>query len=130
MSQENPVARLRMAMIALVAMGAAVAHDAAAPEATSNPQVPPVAPMDCKAPRIPQRASVAPEDLQFLDRQTDIYAKCASQYIEEHKARMRQYSAMAQAEADAANNTIKEVNDFYAHVKVLKDRSKLTRPDQ
>ncbi len=118
-----------MVVLTVMAIGAASAQEAApaaaapASPAASVPEVPAVAPMNCVAPKIPQRFSVAREDIQYLEKQTAAYGQCVTRYIEERQAQVQKYSAMAQAEADAGNRAAKEINEFYAQVKALKAKN-------
>lgn len=86
--------------------------------------VPPVPPPQCEKPRLPERFSVAPEDVVYLVKKTESYNDCINAWLNERNRRIQQLQAEAKAEADAANVVLREAADLNASVKAILDRSK------
>ncbi len=102
----------------LVLLGAAGIADRGFAQEASVP------PMDCRKPKVPERFSVARDDLAYLEKQAGAYGDCVRRYVDERNRQIQQLEAMAKAEAEAGNAATIEVNDLFAKVKALEDRNK------
>jgi hypothetical protein len=87
---------------------------AAPPDSAGQVLVPP---MPCIAPKIPQRVSVAREDVEYLQKQAHIYGECVKKYIDERQAHITFLGNQQKAEAEAANTAAKDVNDYLDEVR-------------
>ncbi len=83
-----------------------------------------VPPLDCRKPNVPERFSVARDDLAYLEKQAGAYGDCVRRYVDERKRQIRGLEAMAKAEAEAGNAATIEVNDLFAKVRTLEDKNK------
>jgi hypothetical protein len=91
--------------------------DAATLEAT-------VPKMDCVQPKIPQRFSVAPDDVRHFEKQVEAYRDCVNKFVEQRQAQAQKADAIAKAEADSGNAAVKEINDYFAQVKLFEAKNK------
>jgi hypothetical protein len=99
------------------------AADGATPPAAAAPEAS-VPTMACTQPKLPQRFSVAPEDVAYLEKQAQAYGDCVTKYVNERQAQTQKYNDMAKAEADAGNAAVIEINSFYAKVKDIEQKNK------
>ncbi len=95
---------------------AGVAAADSPPDTVPEQNIPSV---ECVSPRIPARAFVAEDDVNYLKKQANAYAACMQKYIDERQAQIRVYGQRQQAEAEAANAAIKALNDYFARVKAF-----------
>ncbi len=84
----------------------------------------PVPPPACEKPHVPERLSVAAEDVAYLIKKTRAYGACISAWIDERNRHIQQLQAQVTAEANAANAAIRDLDDLNARVKAVRDQNK------
>jgi hypothetical protein len=113
---------ISLAVMFSLGAGIAIAQETPPPNAvvleTSVPK------MSCPQPKVPQRVSVAPEDVAYLEKQAQAYGDCVTKYVNDRQAQTQKYNDMAKAEAEAGNAAVIEINSFYAQVKDIEKKNK------
>ncbi|MEJ0037919.1 MAG: hypothetical protein WDO68_17900 [Gammaproteobacteria bacterium] len=106
---------------------AAVCLSASAQEASQDPQpLPPevkasVPAMDCPQPKIPERASMPVEDIDYFIKKVNAYGDCVSAYVTLRQVDIKKYSDLARAHAEAGNDAVKVIGDYRAKVVAFQD---------
>jgi hypothetical protein len=106
-----------LAATALLTWHAAFAADT--PGATPDATVPQIS---CPQPKLPERVSVAQEDLQHLMEQVNAYARCVKAYVDARQAAANHYNTLLKQEVDAGNAAVKEINEFQARLNDFRER--------
>ncbi len=111
--------------IALVA-GSAHAQEPAAgdpPQPPLSPEVLATVPaMDCEQPKIPERASMPRDDIDYLYKRVNAYNDCISQYITARQAEVKRYGDLSRAQADAANAVVSDFNAYRERLKAFDEK--------
>ena len=81
-----------------------------------------IPPSSCQAPNLIDRISIPQEDLAHLKGQAQAFETCTQEYVAARQASLTAAEAKAKAEADAANNAVRDANAFMAKFKVFLDR--------
>ncbi|MEJ1964537.1 MAG: hypothetical protein WDO56_24495 [Gammaproteobacteria bacterium] len=81
-----------------------------------------VPPMDCAQPKIPERASMPVEDIDFFIKKVNAYGDCVSAYVTVRQVDIKKYSDLARAHAEAGNSAVKEIGDYRAKVVAFQEK--------
>jgi hypothetical protein len=111
----------------LMCLVAGLCLSASAEEASQDP--PPLSPevkatvpaMDCPQPKIPERASMPMEDVDYFIKKVNAYGDCVSTYVTQRQVDIKKYSDLARAHAEAGNDAVKVIGDYRAKVVAFQD---------
>ncbi len=80
--------------------------------------------MNCPQPKIPERASMPVEDIDFFITKVNAYGMGVSAYIADRNTQAKKYRDLARAQADAGNAAVKEIGDYRASVIAFQEKHK------